>query len=220
MAQRRTGDGTLAQDFASRLEFARRGNRSAQEALFERYYPQVERIVHAQLRRGLGRRRLCLAARFSTADVVQDVFASLLPTLGAFRGSTEGEFVAYVVKLVRSRTLDMIRHHRASCRDYRRSLGSVNELPFGNLACAPAEECSLSPNADLLDRYHAALASFPEPARRLLQARIERGLGFDALARELGYPSRYSARRAFFAAQARLIVRLRTAGYGMLGHVV
>jgi RNA polymerase sigma-70 factor (ECF subfamily) len=195
-----------ANDFPRLLDAARRGSRAAQEALFERYYAQVERVVHAQLRRDLGRRRLCLASRFSTADVVQDVFHSLLPDLGKFRGSTEGEFVAYVVQVIRHRTLDTIRHHRAACRDYRRSL---DEVPSSVLESSPAGGTATASDTDLLETFGATLAAFPEPARRLLRARIERGLGFEALARELGYPSRYAARRAFFAAQARLIARLR-----------
>ncbi|HTF87410.1 MAG TPA: sigma-70 family RNA polymerase sigma factor [Planctomycetota bacterium] len=199
-------------DFPRKLDAARRGNRSAQEALFERYYSQVERIVHAQLRRGLRGRRLCLASRFSTADVVQDVFHSLLTSLRGFSGASEGEFVAWVVKIIRSRTLDTIRHHGASCRDYRRSLGNVDEDSMAGLAAARATETASSTQADLLGSYTTALESLPEPARRLLRARIEEGLGFEALARELGYPSRYAARRAFFAAQARLIMRLRSAG--------
>ena len=198
-------------DFPRKLAAARRGSRSAQQALFQDYYPQVERIVHAQLRRGLGRRRGCLASRFSTADVVQDVFHSLIRSLGAFTGATQGEFVAYMVKLIRSRTLDTIRHHRASCRDYRRSQGSPENVPSVEIAPAlEGESSSSAVDADLQVSYRAALELLPEPARRLLRARIERGLGFEELAHELGYPSRYAARRAFFSAQARLIVRMKT----------
>ena len=199
-------------DFPRKLDAARRGSRSAQQALFQDYYSRVERIVHAQLRRGLAGGRVCLASRFSTADVVQDVFHGLIRSLGAFHGTSEGEFVAYVVKLIRSRTLDTIRHHRASCRDYRRSQRSHEGVPGVEIAPAPDGESSSSAfHADLQGSYRAALELLPESARRLLQARIERGLGFEDLAHELGYPSRYAARRAFFAAQARLIVRMKTA---------
>ena len=43
----------------------------------------------------------------------------------------------------------------------------------------------------------------------LLRARIEQGAKFQDLADQLGYPSRSAARRAFYSAQARLVIRLR-----------
>jgi RNA polymerase sigma factor (sigma-70 family) len=202
-------------DFPRKLDAARRGSRSAQQALFQEYYPRVERIVHAQLRRGLGGRRVYLSSRFSTADVVQDVFHSLIRSLGTFHGATEGEFVAYVVKLVRNRTLDTIRHHRASCRDYRRTQGSPEEAHPIEIAPAPDRESSSGVvAAELQGSYRTALELLPEAARCLLRGRIERGLGFEELAQALGYPSRYAARRAFFAAQARLVVRMQPDGAG------
>lgn len=194
-------------DFPRKLEAARRGSRSAQQALFQAYYPQVERIVHARLRRALGQRRDCLAARFSTSDVVQDVFHSLLRGLGSFHGATEGEFVAYVVKLIRNRTLDTLRHHRASRRDYRRTQRGPEGAAGVEIATAPDGESE--DHAELQRSYRTALELLPESARRLLRARIEGGFGFEELAHELGYPSRYAARRAYFAAQARLIVRMQ-----------
>ena len=56
------------------------------------------------------------------------------------------------------------------------------------------------------------LSSLPQSTQRLLRARFERGLGLEALAQEFGYSSRYAARRAVFAAQARVLVRMRSKG--------
>lgn len=202
-------ESSSAAEFPRRLEAARRGNRAAQSALFERYYSQVERIVHAQLRRKLGKRRLSLSARFSTADVVQDVFQLLLSSLGDFRGTSEAQFVAYVVRIIERRTLDVIRHHGASCRDYRRHQVDAGLIALNS--AAPQDASATQMPSDLLRRYGSALQSLPEQARGLLRGRLERGLGFEVLAHELGYSSRYAARRAFFAAQARLIVRMKSA---------
>ncbi|MDF1801135.1 MAG: sigma-70 family RNA polymerase sigma factor [Planctomycetota bacterium] len=199
---------TTEASFPRLLAAARAGDGRAQESLFRRYYAQVERIAHAQLRRGLGRRRPQMLARFSTADVVQEVFRSLLGNLSTLRGTTEGEFVTFVTRVVRSRVQDAIRHHSADRRDYRRSQASLPGAGLGELPSRPAPERPGSTMDGLLERQEAALASLSPLERGLFRARIERGARFEELAREFGYTSRYAARRAYFAAQAKLAVRL------------
>ena len=201
--------------FLRLLRAAQQGSARAQDALFTRYYPRVERITHAQLRRMFGRRTSNLTTRFSTSDVVQEVFKSLVRTLESFGGRTEGEFVVYVTRIVRSRVLDALRFHSASCRDYRRSKSPAARRSIADvLETLPAEPTSGVEPSNLRGRYLAVLAEFDTRTRELVQQRIEAGLGFAELAERLGYPSRYAARRAFFAAQAQLVVRLGSAAPG------
>ncbi|MCP3915945.1 MAG: sigma-70 family RNA polymerase sigma factor [bacterium] len=195
-----------AVDFPRWLDAARRGQRRAQEELFCRYYLRVERVAHARLRRALGEQRGALAARFSTADVVQEVFLCLLQNLREFRGSTEGEFVAFVARLVRCRALDVVRHHAASCRDFHRGEGSVEVDELGTRGPAPLG--ATPEDEEFLERYVGALGALPPRTQRLLRARLELGMSFQDIAERLGYSSRYAVRRAFFAAKSQLTLRL------------
>lgn len=196
-------------DFPRRLNAARRGSRPDQEALFQHYYARIERMSHAQLRQSRGPNGVNFASRFSTADIVQEVFQSLLRNLESFGGTTEGEFVTYVAKVIRCRILDAVRYHGAACRDIRRSRGSSDWEELGELNVGPADAPAAANRIDLKSRFESALGALPEATQHLLRARIERCLGYEALAQELGYSSRYAARRAFFAAQARLVLRLK-----------
>ncbi|MEM6675277.1 MAG: hypothetical protein AAF726_20685, partial [Planctomycetota bacterium] len=71
-------------EFEPLLRAARGGDADALDRLFRRYYPRVEELVHVGLVRDLRRGRPWLLARFSTGDIVQDVFRRLLQDLGAF----------------------------------------------------------------------------------------------------------------------------------------
>ena len=202
-------------DFPRLLLAGRRGSRAAQGTLFQRYYAQVERIAHAQLRRAFGGRGTSLSARFSTADVVQDAFLALFSNIHAFAGTSEGEFVNYLATLVRNRALQTVHFHQATRRDWRRHYNSLESFAPDLLAVFPDASLAMNDPArhsDFEAQYRSALDSLPTHERQVLRARIEFGLGFTALAEQLGYPSRYAARRAFFAAQARLILRLKRAG--------
>ena len=202
-------------EFPRLLNAGRRGNPAAQATLYRRYFAQVERIAHAQLRRAAGGRGTSLSARFSTADVVQDAFLALFDHLHAFAGSSEGEFVNYLATLVRNRALQAVRFHQATRRDWRRQYNSLESFAPDLLAVLPDASLAMNDPArhsEIEALYRSALDSLPAHERQVLRARIEFGLGFTALAEQLGYPSRYAARRAFFAAQARLILRLKRAG--------
>lgn len=215
--------GTLSSHQASCVAFprlllaARRGDRGAQDLLYRRYRERVERIAHAQLQRAKGGRGTALSARFSTADVVQEAFCRLFRKLSCFEGETEGQFINFLTRLVRRRALDVVRFHRSTPRDCRRHASAPDARNPELLAMLPAPLATMSipfGGDSLESRYRHALASFDPPERDLLQARIEEGLGFTAIADQLGYTSRYAARRAYFAAQARLCLALGATGPG------
>lgn len=195
--------------FTRLLASARRGNRRAQGELFGRYYPLVQRVAHARLRRHNGGRATALAARFSTADVVQEVFGALVTRLEHFRGSSEGEFVRYVTRAVQGHVLDSLRFHGAECRDFRLQSGRLEALRGTRREpVVSAEAPEAAETAELVRGYRQALVGFPTRTRELLAARIERGLTFAEIARQLGYSSRYKARRAFSEARARLALEV------------
>lgn len=191
--------------FQALLTAARAGDADALDGVFERFYPRVQRMVHVRLARDLRTTRPWLAARFSTGDVVQEVFRSVLGDLRAFAGDNEGAFAGYLAMVVRNRIVDAVRFHEAGPRDGRRSLADAEDVGAQPDADDPARAAA---HVEELERFHAALATFPERERLLLRARLEGTGNFTELAEQLGYGSESTARRAFHAAQARLAVLL------------
>jgi len=191
------------------LEGARQGDREALEELFERLYPRVQRMVHGHLARDMRQGRPWLASRFSTGDVVQEVFRSVLSDLDSFSGSGEDALIGYLAMVVRNRLIDAIRFHEASRRDGRRrgsetaAWRAPDQGEGPDAAAATAEE---------VRRLHEALAAFPEREQLLLRARYEGTVSLRELAEQLGYSSESAARRAFHAAQAKLAMRLSSPG--------
>ncbi len=201
-----TSPPTTDRPFPATLAAAQRGDKAAQETLFEWFYPQVQAIVHRSLSRDLRSKRPWLTARFSTGDVVQEVFRSLLGDLAGFAGKTESAFVGYLAMVSRNRLLDAIRFHEASRRDGRRTLPADDKAPGEKLQKSPDAELATGEVATVLREL---LAAFPERDQLLLRGRIEQDARFQDLAQQLGFPSEWAARRAFCAAKALLLIRFR-----------
>ena len=191
--------------FQATLRAARTGDAEATETLFKNYYPRVKQLVHLGLSKDLRSNRPWLTTRFSTGDVVQEVFRSLLKDLSGFRGTTEDAFRGYLAMVVRNRLLDAIRFHESARRDGRRTTPTPEGMDTPSASLDPAAEAQTAEEANDL---HEVLQTFPEHERLLLRARLEQGAVFKDLAEQLGYSSKAAARRAFFSAQALLVIRL------------
>ncbi|MCA8951996.1 MAG: sigma-70 family RNA polymerase sigma factor [Planctomycetes bacterium] len=191
--------------FPAALAAARAREPAALEALFARFYPRVERQVHVALTTDLRRSRPWLATRFSTGDIVQEVFRSVLVDLGGFAGTTEEEFAGYLASVVRNRLLDALRFHEAERRDGRRTIADPDPRQLSP-QCGPATDAIAADDRRL---YDEVLRTFPERERQLLRGRLEQEREFKDLCRELGYSSLSATRRAFYAAEAQLVIRIR-----------
>ncbi|MCA8953047.1 MAG: sigma-70 family RNA polymerase sigma factor [Planctomycetes bacterium] len=194
-------------DFQLRLAAARRGERQALDALFERFYARVQAQVHQLLVRDLRDRRPWLASMFSTGDVVQEVFVRVLRDLPEFRGESEAEFVGYLAAIMKNRLRDAVRFHEALQRDRRRVQSADEEAP----AARPEDPADRLITCDELARYSDALARCSQRERELLSARFDSDgepPTFAELATRFGYPTEGAARKAFFVVKARLLARL------------
>ena len=192
--------------FTDLLAAARCGETSARNALFDRFYARVQQMVHVRLASDLRRARPWLARRFSTGDVVQDVFWSVLKDPTGFSGSTEGAFAGYLAIVVRNRIVDAVRFHEACNRDGRRS-----QEPVDRTISEDHEPSRTAIATEELESFHRALAALDVRERLLLRERLEDGASFAELADSLGFANKCAARRAFFAARARLTLMLRPA---------
>lgn len=196
--------GTLP--FLELLVLSGQGDEPALNELFRRFYPVVQTMVHRRLAIETRLKRPWLLARFSTGDVVQEVFRSVLRDLKSFEGRSEDAFAGYLAMIVRNRIVDSVRFHHAGQRDRRRAVDESAAEQRGTDNHDPADLVEMDEEAEL---YLVALQSFPERERLLLRARFEKTHSFDALAHQLGYSSSFAARRAFFKAQAQLTQRLQ-----------
>ena len=204
------GSGPSTADFLDLLAAARLGQRDAIDQLFRRFYPRVEQYVHVALARDMRRSRPWISARFSTGDVVQEVFRSVLADLDGFRGCTEEAFFAYLATVVRNRLLDVVRYHEAERRDGRRTL-PVEPDARASSDAGPATDAVAAERRAI---FAEGRRSCPERERARLRGRSEQQREFQDLAAELGFSSLSAARRAFFAAHALLVVRLRRRDLG------
>ncbi len=197
--------------FQDALSAAQAGDQEAINDLFTWFYPRVRQIVHKSLATDLRQGRGWLAARFSTGDVVQEVFWSVLGNLKSFGGDTEHAFVGYLSMVVRNRIIDAVRHHQAEMRDGRRGAPELHESQHSSPVATPLDEALLTEDAE---RYQEALQGFPEREQLLLRARFEESATFEELAEQLGYSHEASARRAFYGAMAKLTVSLKRGARG------
>ncbi|WP_439116216.1 RNA polymerase sigma factor [Ilumatobacter sp.] len=196
-------------DFPAMLTAARSGDQVALDALCSLHYPTVERIAHRELRSELGSTAGNLVALFSTGDVVQDVFRKVLASLEGFAGTSEGEFINYIAAAVRTRLLDLVRFHHAVRRDRRKTTHEDESLQQKVGNDQTVEQLCADEQVRI---YFSILDDFDPRERALLVRRLDGEATFEALAQELGFPSKEAARKAFNRLHARLLIRLQKAG--------
>ncbi len=199
-------DQPAGRPFEPLLAAARTGDTGALDELFERFYPTVERMVHAKLAKDVRVGRPWLNSRFSTGDVVQDVFRSLLHKIDSFQGKTEEAFAGYLAMVVKNRLIDAVRFHQADQRD-----GRVTHSDEDGVRLPDSSD---GPGTGLIstEEHHAlleALKTFEEREQLLIRGRLEQDIPFHELAEQLGFSSRSAAQRCFYSAQAKLALMLR-----------
>lgn len=177
-----------ARSTLSLLSEARGGNQRACEVLLER---------HRRALRQWGRGRVPKAVRdlVDTEDLVQDVLSRTIPHIDAFDPKHSGAFRGY---LRRSFLRLVVDHQR---RVQRRPPADETASGLRDHRPSPQEQVI---HQDTVDRYERALSALAPSDRELLIARIELGMKYEDIARELGRPSADAARKAVSQAVKRL----------------
>lgn len=218
--QRMMDDPSANSEVAELVRRVAAGEPAARDALCARYYPQVQQRVHRELDRDFRRHHRWILPLFSTGDVVQDVFVSVLSALDAsFTPADEDALVRYLSTLCRNRLVDAVRHHEADRRDPRRQVrpsGPDAGLDdSGDPWALPGDDPTPSVAAALgehLRVFREVLDTFPEQTRALLELRLCDELAFDEIAERLGWATANAAGKAFRSARARLLLRLQERG--------
>ncbi len=170
------------------LSEARAGNERATEVLLER---------HRRVLRRWGRGRVPRGVRdlVDTEDLVQDVLSRTVAHIDTFDPQHSGAFRAY---LRRSFLRLVVDHQR---RVERRPPAQETVGGVVDVRPSPQEQVI---RQDAVDRYERALAKLKASDRELLIARIELGMKYADIAKELKKPSVDAARKAVTQAVKRL----------------
>jgi RNA polymerase sigma factor (sigma-70 family) len=189
------------------------GDDPAREEILRTFLPRVRDTVHRQLELDFRRKHPWILPMFSTGDIVQEVLAGVVRDLEHIEAEDEEAFSRYLSTLVRNRLLDAVRHCEAARRDRRRHVQQDTQggPPEPNRPATPAP-----PHAAMLGEqvhiFQEVLETFSQRHRDLLLMRLRDQEPFEAIAQQLGYASRRSARMAFVDAQSKLLLKLRARG--------
>jgi RNA polymerase sigma-70 factor (ECF subfamily) len=165
---------------------ARAGEPRALGKLLECYRSYLSLLARLQI----GRR---LQGKVDAADLVQDTFLAAHQGWQRFRGTTEGELLSWLRRILAARTADLMRHYLGS---QRRDIRLEREL------AAELDQSSHDLDGGLLDKQDSpskqvaqreqgviladALALLPEDYREVLILRHLEGLTFPEVAQRLG----------------------------------
>jgi RNA polymerase sigma-70 factor (ECF subfamily) len=175
------------------LARVREGHDAAREELLRRYWPRLERWAHGRLparARGL----------YETGDLVQETLLAAVQRLEEFDPRHDGALPAYLRVAILNRIRTLAR--RASARGDPVGLDSALADP----GPSPLEEVI---GREALERYERALARLRPHDRDAIQLKVELGLPYPEMARELGKPTVTAARMAVSRALVRLAVEMR-----------
>src|SRR5262249_36636587 len=132
-----------------------------------------------------------LHAKGGVSDLVQETFLAAMQGFPEFRGTTAGEFHAWLSRILASRASNFTRHYRSRAKRASHRERSLDHLgPHGPLH---AGLCGNDPTpSSLLQRREEAevllraLARLPEDQRRVVELHHRDGLPFQEIARRLG----------------------------------
>jgi RNA polymerase sigma-70 factor (ECF subfamily) len=175
-------DGNSSSDgVASLLQAARRGDDQALGELLEAYRGYLRLLARLEV----GRR---LRTKLDASDVVQETFLQAHRAFEEFRGSTEGEVLVWLRKILASRLSKAVRHYLGT---QRRDLQLERELGRSSRALQRVLALSqTSPSEGAVRRERAVLLAnaverLPEDYREVIVLRNLRGLKFAEIAQAM-----------------------------------
>jgi RNA polymerase sigma-70 factor (ECF subfamily) len=177
---------TVDSDTQQLLHRARAGDASALGRLLELYRAYLVVLARVQI----GRR---LQGKVDASDLVQEAFLGACRDFPQFRGTTEGEFIAWLRQILASLLANLVRHYQGTqARDVRLERQLAVELEQSSqaldrgLIAAQSTPSQQAVRREESLRLAEALGRLPPEWRELLILRHLEGLSFPAIARRLG----------------------------------
>lgn len=152
-----------------------------------------------------------LRPKQGASDLVQQTFIVAQRDLQSFRGTTLGELLAWLHRILERQLANQVRYYKQSKRNVRREFSldagdHVDHLGVFDGQPAPADNVVL---ADEQRRVRLALARLSDDYRRVLQLRSWQRLAFSDIGRHMDR-SAGAAQRLWLRAVERLEVELRS----------
>ena len=167
------------------LQRAREGNRAEQDRLFQACRNYLDLVARAQL-------ETWMQAKADASDLVQQTLLEAHRDFHRFEGHTEGEWLAWLRKILANNAGDFIRRFRqTSKRSIKRE---ISLTPFNEdsqpLPWEPKDQ-GQSPSALVMQReleiqLADAVAELPEDYREVILLRNLQRLPFDQVAQRMG----------------------------------
>ncbi|MDH3590466.1 MAG: sigma-70 family RNA polymerase sigma factor [Planctomycetota bacterium] len=162
------------------------------DEFYRRYVPFVTGILRRRCR-GVLRRR------YDTADLAQSVFADALRDLSRLEDRGEQALRNWLAIKAENKVRSKLRKQLSAGRGPReRTWQDVQLLTFPD----PLAELERRENVDAAQR---ALETLPRESAEIVRLRLQHGLPFGTIAKEVGLPSAEAARKKY----GRILLRLR-----------
>jgi RNA polymerase sigma-70 factor (ECF subfamily) len=175
-----------ASPVAALLERARHGDQQARNELFEHCRPYVSLVARAQV-------ESWLQAKVDHSDLVQQTLLEAHRALKNFRGTTDGEWLAWLKRIVQHNAVDFVRRYGTAGK--RRVAREVSlDARRGGDSDGPGRDPSdpgQTPSQIVLRREEelaisAAVSRLPEDYQEVIILRNLERLPFDEIAERLG----------------------------------
>ncbi len=187
------------------MQSAQAGDRAAFDTLLTRYLPWVRQTVMLHL----GRPLRCSE---DLDDIVQESMLDAFRGLGRFQDRGDGGFRHWMVSVVTNNVRDALRKSRRAPRQRHEPANNSDGVPAIASTAGRASPCQEAQAAELEQRLETALWRLSATHREVIVMRDRCGLGYDAIARQLGFKNADTARALHHRALRKLEQLLVAAG--------
>lgn len=188
--------GSVSDSFAAWLEASRQGSEDDLGRMLEACRGYLHSIAEAEI-------GSTLRPKASASDLVQDSLLDAKEGFERFRGTSQNEFQAWVVTILRRNLVDFVRRYRGTGR---RAVGreeSFSRLPQCDLPGQADGPSNRAERAEDAAQLQAAIARLPKEAQAVIAWRHEDGLGWEEIGARAGKTAE-ACRKIWFRAIERL----------------
>ena len=178
-------DGPRDTEVAELLSRARDGDDAARDRLFDMCRSYLGYVARSQVETGL-------RVKVDASDLVQQTMLEAHRDFGRFQGGSEGEWLAWLRKILSHNAADFVRRYRGTAKRQARREVRFRDPADSRSSGAPEPAApGETPSQELLQiddevRMAAALAELSADHRRVIELRNLQRLSFNEVAQQMG----------------------------------
>jgi len=196
---------TLSMELVGR---AQKGDLSAYNRIFERYYERVLHIVNIRLGKHI-------KSFVEAEDILQETFIAAVKTFDRFEMRHESSLIAWLARLAENKIREAVDYHHAQKRDRRRDRALVyvrDSMASGSLHFDPPASIELPidqvSNKELTGMMNECLSEMSDDHREVILLRLYHKGSWAWVAEQMEKPTEGAARELFRRAKLSLIKRM------------